>query len=258
VTADSPQSTAGGPPVAERARPGLRLRLSRFPATFGLIGVTVGVFILQLLSTQVMGFDVILALGAKVNRAIAAGEAWRLLSPVFIHVGLLHVFVNMYSLYAIGPAVERFFGAPRMLVVYLLSGIGGVVLSLAFSLNPSVGASGAIFGLLGALGMFLFVHRRTFGRAATFQFRQIVLVALLNLGLGLVPGIDNWGHLGGLITGAALTSAFGPSFVPVWGELDQPQLIDRRPWRVSWSKAVLAALILFALALAATQSPFAK
>ena len=252
MTTDSSQSN-----VAERARPGLRLSLSRFPATFGLIGVTLAVFILQLLSTQVMGFDVILALGAKVNNAIAAGEVWRLLSPVFVHVGLLHFFVNMYSLYAIGPAVERFFGAPRMLALYLLSGVGGVILSLAFSVNPSVGASGAIFGLLGALGMFLFAHRRTFGRAATFQLRQIVLVALLNLGLGLVPGIDNWGHLGGLITGAGLTSAIGPSYAPAWGELNQPRLIDRRPWRAAWPKAILAALLLFALALAATQSPFA-
>lgn len=245
-------------PAVARPQPSLRQRIGRFPATYGLIGATLVVFLLQLASTQLLGVDVVLALGAKINDAIAAGEVWRLITPVFIHIGLLHFFVNMYSLYAIGPAVERFFGSQRMLILYLLSGFGGVVMSMAFSASPSVGASGAIFGLLGALGTFLFIHRHTFGRAATFQFRQIVIVALLNLGLGLVPGIDNWGHVGGLITGSGLTAALGPSLEPVWGVETQPRLTDRRPWRTTWPRAVTALVILSALALVATRSPFAK
>jgi rhomboid protease GluP len=128
-------------------------------------------------------------------------------------------------------------------------------MSMAFSPNPSVGASGAIFGLLGALGMFLFAHRNTFGRAATFQFRQIVIVALLNLGLGLVPGIDNWGHLGGLITGVALTASVGPNLEPIWGSEALPRLTDRRPWRSVWPRTIVALLVLSALALLATRSP---
>jgi rhomboid protease GluP len=254
VTADPVQQ----PVVSRPPRKSLRRTIARFPATYGLIGVTLVVFILQLVSTQLFGVDVVLALGAKINSAIAAGEIWRLLSPVFIHIGLLHFFVNMYSLYAIGPAVERFFGSQRTLVFYLLSGIGGVVMSMAFSPNPSVGASGAIFGLLGALGMFLFAHRHTFGRAATFQFRQIVVVALLNLGLGLVPGIDNWGHLGGLITGVALTASVGPNLEPIWGGETLPRLTDRRPWQTVWPRTVTALIILSLLALAATISPFVR
>lgn len=253
MTADPVQQ-----PVIPRPQPSLRQRIGRYPATYGLIGATLVVFLLQLASTQLFGVDVVLALGAKINDAIAAGQVWRLLSPVFIHIGLFHIFINMYSLYAIGPAVERFFGSPRMLVLYLLSGFGGVVMSMAFSANPSVGASGAIFGLLGALGTFLFGHRHTFGRAATFQFRQIVIVALLNLGLGLVPGIDNWGHLGGLITGSGLTAVIGPSLEPIWGTETLPRLTDRRPWRTAWPRAITALIILSALALAATQSPFAR
>ncbi|HLC06102.1 MAG TPA: rhomboid family intramembrane serine protease [Anaerolineales bacterium] len=245
-------------PATSRPPQSLRHTIGRFPATYGLIGATLVVFLLQLASTQLLGVDLVLGLGAKINEAIAAGEIWRLLSPIFIHVGLIHFFVNMYSLYAIGPAVERFFEPQRMLVLYLLSGFGGVVMSMAFSANPSVGASGAIFGLLGALGMFLFRHRHTFGRAATFQFRQIVLVALLNLGLGLVPGIDNWGHVGGLIAGAGLTAVFGPNLEPVWGEESLPRLVDSRPWKTAWPKAVTALVILSALALAATMSPFVR
>lgn len=248
MTADPVQ-----PPPIARPQPSLRQRINRFPATYGLIGATLVVFFLQ----SLLGDNRVLEWGAKDNAAIAAGQVWRLLSPVFIHLGLIHFFVNMYSLYAIGPAVERFFGPYRMLVVYLLSGVGGVVLSMTFSANPSVGASGAIFGLLGALGAFLFVHRRTFGRAATFQLRQIVIVALLNLGLGLVPGIDNWGHLGGLITGSCLTAAVGPSLEPVWGTETMPRLTDRRPWKTAWPRAVTALVILMALAWVATKSPFA-
>jgi rhomboid protease GluP len=254
VTADPVQQ----PAVPRPPNRSLRQTIGRFPATYGLIGATLVVFLLQLASTQLFGVDLVLALGAKINSAIAAGEVWRLLSPVFIHLGLVHIFVNMYSLYAIGPAVERFFGSQRMLVFYLLSGIGGVIMSMAFSPNPSVGASGAIFGLLGALGMFLFAHRHAFGKAGSFQFRQIVLVALLNLGLGLVPGIDNWGHLGGLITGVALTAAVGPNLQPIWGGETLPRLTDRRPWQTVWPRAITALIILSALALVATLSPFAR
>jgi rhomboid protease GluP len=235
-------------------RKSLRQSIARFPATYGLIGVTLVVFVFQIL----LGNDLVLGWGAKDNAAIAAGEVWRLISPIFLHVNLMHIFVNMYSLYAIGPAVERFFGSYRMLVLYVLSGIGGVVMSMAFSPNPSVGASGAIFGLLGALGMFLFAHRHAFGRAASFQFRQIVLVALLNLGLGLVPGIDNWGHVGGLITGVALTASVGPDLRPEWGTETLPRLRDHRPWRTVWRRTITALIILTALALAATVSPFGR
>jgi len=257
-SADLPPGTPTPPPSP--ASPVLRLnaltaRLRRFPATYGLIGVTVLVFLAQLVGNQLAGFDVLAGLGAKDNQAIAAGQVWRLVTPLFIHVNILHLFVNMYSLSAIGPSVERLFGSPRLLVVYLLSGIAGVDLSLAFSPRPSVGASGAIFGLLGALGVFLFLHRRTFGRAAAVQLRQIVIVALLNLGLGLMPGIDNFGHLGGLLAGAALAWLVGPRLEPIVIEPTHVRLLDRRRWRDVWPRALAAAAVIALLALAALHSP---
>ncbi len=196
--------------------------------------------------------------GDKLNANIVDGEIWRLVTPVFIHVGLWHIFVNMYSLYALGPAVERLFSSQRMLVLYLLSGISGVVLSFALSPNASVGASGAVFGLLGALGTFLYRHRNRLGRAGRLQLRQIVMVALLNLGLGLMPQVDNWGHLGGLLAGIVLTWTLGPMLDVSWSEDRKPKLIDRRPWQKVRMTALFAAVLLAVLAFAASFSPFVR
>ena len=95
--------------------------------------------------------DLLLVFGAKVNSSIIAGEYWRLLTPVFLHAGIVHLLINCYSLYAIGTSVERIFGRPRFLAVYFVAGLLGNILSFMFSPNYGVGASGAIFGLLGAL-----------------------------------------------------------------------------------------------------------
>ena len=180
------------------------------PATLGVLAITVAVFAAQEVSIWLRGFDAVLEWGMKDRGGLHAGELWRLVTPIFIHAGVLHLAVNMYSLFVIGPAVERFFGRVRLLVVYLLSGVSGVVLSLALNPGRSVGASGAIFGLLGALTAFVYEHRKLFGAAASAQLRQIGMVLAINLVLSLTPGIDAWGHLGGLIAGAACGVLFGP------------------------------------------------
>jgi rhomboid protease GluP len=224
---------------------------SRFPGTFSLIGITLLIFIGQIAFTQISGFDLLLELGAKSRPQILGGQIWRFITPLFLHIGFAHIFVNMYSLYAIGPAVERFFGTPRFILTYLLAGFSGVTFSLAFNPFPSAGASGAIFGMLGALAAFLYRHRGLFGRFGRLQLRQIVLVAMLNLGLGLMPGIDNWGHLGGLIAGAALSWWLGPRFDIVWVWTDQGQLVDRLTWEQSRNGYILAAAIFCFLAIGA-------
>ena len=228
-----------------KSRPGFR----QFPGTYSLIAITLVVFLGQFLSVELLQFDWLLEMGAKSGPEILSGEIWRFITPIFLHVTIPHVLINMYSLYAIGPAVERFFGTARFVAVYLLCGIAGVILSLAFSPHPSAGASGAIFGLLGALGAFLYLHRGLFGRFGRIQLRQIVLVALLNLGLGLMPGIDNWGHLGGLLAGIALTIFLGPRFEAVWDSGENGRLVDRRPWDEVRALFIAAAGFLAAIAL---------
>ena len=242
-TVSTPPARSSAQPT--KSRPGFK----QFPGTYSLIAITLVVFLGQFLSIEFFQFDWLLELGAKSRPEILAGEIWRFLTPMFLHVTIPHVLINMYSLYAIGPAVERFFGTARFGAVYLLCGIAGVILSLAFSPYPSAGASGAIFGLLGSLGAFLYLHRDLFGRFGLIQLRQIVLVALLNLGLGLMPGIDNWGHLGGLLAGITLTLSLGPRYEVVWASVDDGRLVDRQPWGAIRVYFIAASGMLSALAL---------
>jgi rhomboid protease GluP len=221
-------------------RPSLNERIRQTPGTFSLIGVTLFFFLSQMVSAQLIGYDWVLEISVKSKPDILAGQFWRIISPMFVHVGITHIFVNMYSLYVIGPPVERFFGTVRFLVIYFLSGIGGVALSLAFSPSPSAGASGAIFGLLGALGAFLFIHRGLFGRMGQQQLRQIVVVAVLNLVIGLAPGIDQWGHFGGFVTGIALAASIGPRYERSQDTLGQTAMVDTRTWQSVRPDAILA------------------
>jgi rhomboid protease GluP len=240
-------------------RPSFRQRLKRFPATFSLIGITILIYIAQEISVYMYGFDLVATLGAKINAAIFAGELWRFITPIFIHAGIWHIFVNMYSLYAIGPGVEGFFGTQRMLVIYFFSGISSVIFSLAFSSYASVGASGAIFGLLGCFGAFLFIHRKSLGHSGRTYLRQVVLIALLNLALGLAPNIDNWGHVGGFLAGIALAWFLGPRFELRWRGINEPpEMVKLRPWTEVWPRAIPAAAVLVFLAYLAFLSPFGK
>ena len=251
-TPPSPTGAPGIPSAPAPVAPSFLQRIRRFPATFWLIAVTVLVFAAQLVSEMLVGGDLVLYYGAKINENLAAGEAWRLLTPVFLHAGLLHIGVNMYSLWALGPAVERFFGHARFLIVYLLSGMCGVLLSLVLSPDASVGASGAIFGLLGALATFLYLHRATFGQLGAMQLRQLVFVALINLAMGLTPGIDNWGHVGGLVAGAALAWFLGPRFSTTILPDGRPRLMDgrtRQQISVRIGLVVVSAIILSILAM---------
>ena len=254
----SPRNTPAPAPAEapiESMRPSFSEQISRFPGTFGLIAFTLVIFAGQFLSNQLLGLDLVLEYGAKSKIAIVNGDIWRLATPMFVHVGLTHIFVNMYSLYAIGPAVERFFLTARFLIIYMLAGVGGVALSLALSPFPSAGASGAIFGLLGALGTFLYLHRELFGKLGQLQLRQIVLVAILNLALGLAPGIDHWGHLGGLITGILLAWVIGPRYEIVWDDWGQSTYVDRQPLDSVWPRVVVATGVVIAFAVLSVMSP---
>lgn len=142
---------------------------------------------------------VLIDFGAKVNTLIQAGEVWRLLASTFIHIGIIHLAFNLYALWALGPLTEESLGHRRFFMIYILSGLGGSMASYLFSPALSAGASGAIFGLLGAL-LYYSYKRPSLWKSGLGM--NLVVVILVNLGFGLVqPGIDNFAHLGGLITG---------------------------------------------------------
>jgi len=171
-----------------------------------LVAANICVFLLQVISPSITRW------GAKLSGPILRGEQlYRLITPIFLHGGLTHLAINTASLLNIGPQVESIMGKNRFLATYLASGAFGNYVSSLFSPNPSVGASGAIFGLVGAYYTFLKTNQPLFGTAGESGMRALQQTFITNLAYGLLsPAIDNWGHFGGAIGGAAAAYAIGP------------------------------------------------
>ena len=171
--------------------------------TYILIGINILVFLYSMFSKT----DLLLKYGMY-TPFIKAGEYYRLFTCMFLHVDLIHLGFNMYALYVLGPQIESFFGKTKFTIIYLLSGICGSLLSMALNTEAlSVGASGAIFGLLGAMLYFGYHYRTYLGNVLR---SQIIPIIVLNLGLGFIlNGVDNYGHIGGLIGGILASMIVG-------------------------------------------------
>ena len=139
---------------------------------------------------------------------IRNGEIYRIITGGFVHIDIIHFACNMYSLYILGTQAESFFGKTKYTLIYFFSLITGSLLSIIFNINtPSIGASGAIFGVLGAMLYFGLNYRVYLGNNF---LKQILPVILINLAIGFVmPNIDNFAHIGGLVGGFFLTMALG-------------------------------------------------
>ncbi len=178
----------------------------RVAATEGRVTLIIAALIVAafVLKYAVPGFD---ARFYQLNVAVAQGQWWRLVTAMFLHVGLLHIAFNLYVLYVVGIPVEQALGRWRYIALYLLSGLGGAAASYALTAPYSAGegASGAIFGLFAAWWV---ITRRAGGDTTPVT----VLIGLNLVFSFLVPGIGYWAHLGGLGTGAllALTFAYAP------------------------------------------------
>lgn len=178
---------------------------------YTIIAVTGGVFLLQLLSQSSLGYDLPSAVGAKDNTAILQGQLWRLVTPLILHGSLIHIAGNMYSLFILGPILERFYGRTRFLLLYFLAGISGNIASFYFTSSPSIGASTAIFGLAAAQVVFVYRNRVIFGSQTRSILTNLFVVIAINLIFGFaVPGIDYVGHFGGLLGGFAFAWFAGP------------------------------------------------
>lgn len=177
--------------------------------------------------------------GALHGPLVVAGEPWRLATCMFVHVGFVHLAFNMYALYVLGPAVERLYGNAGFALLYLLAGLGGSFASVLWRpADSSAGASGAIFGLLGALLAFNLRHRRELPSwMASAQTRSLLVLIGINVGIGLlVPMVDNAGHIGGLVLGYVAGRALGRDLV------SSPRLDARRAKRA----ALVASLLVVA------------
>ena len=153
--------------------------------------------------------------GLKLSDKILRGEdLYRLVSPIFLHGGITHLATNAFSLNSVGPQVEEFFGPGRFLATYLVSGIVGNIVSAYQSPNPALGASGAVFGIIGSCAVFFLRNDGYFGERGDAMISSLTRTIGINLLFGAMsPMIDNWAHLGGLLGGASMAALFGPRLI---------------------------------------------
>ncbi|MGD0613430.1 MAG: rhomboid family intramembrane serine protease [Anaerolineales bacterium] len=201
---------------------------SRPVATYTLLALTTFIYILQFLG-QVLNADIVTALGIKDDALIRYGQLWRLITPVFLHASILHIAFNMYALFLFGRGIEARFGHRRFLLLYFLSAFAGNVFSFLLTPEQSLGASTAIFGLLAAEAVFLIQNRQLLGRQVNRSLLNLLFIAAINLLFGITPGsgVDNFGHLGGILGGIIFTWFGGPRW-HAEGIFPSLHLVDER------------------------------
>lgn len=173
--------------------------------TYSLVIINILMYIIPILFGT---YNALLDKYSIYGPAVRAGQYYRLITGTFIHANIFHLFFNCYALAILGSQLESFLGKPKYLIVYLFSALIGSLFSVTFAGNYySIGASGAIFGLMGSLVYFGYHYRVYLGNVVK---SQIIPLILMNLGIGfLVPGIDNSAHIGGLLGGVLITVALG-------------------------------------------------
>ncbi len=214
--------------------------------TYAIIGFTVFVYILQLLlGYSFSGMGLLEFYGAKINPYIRAGQLWRLITPVFLHGSPTHIFFNMYALFSIGTLLERHYGHARFTILYFLGAFAGNVFSflLGSENGYSIGASTAVFGLIAAEGIFFYQNRDLFGGYARQALSNTGVIIVINLLISLTPGIDGWGHAGGLL-GGAIFAWFASPIWKVAGVPPEIKLEDQRTLN-DWALGIVAVLVIF-------------
>ncbi|HBL30403.1 MAG TPA: rhomboid family intramembrane serine protease [Acidobacteria bacterium] len=184
------------------------MRLLQTPVTALLLAAIAVLFLVETWAGGSTSTQVLLALGANHPESVlGAGQWWRLVASMFLHIGIVHLLLNGWALFQLGGLFESVMGSFALLLVYFVSGVAGSLASLWW-MQPqglSAGASGAIFGVLGALIGFLFRHRDRLTPAARSLLSQLLGWAGINVVFGFItPGIDNAAHLGGCAAGLLL------------------------------------------------------
>lgn len=175
-----------------------------------LLALNVAIFIAQQVDPSIT------LMGAKNDQLIRRGELYRLFTPMLLHGDIQHLMANSYTMYNLGHFIEPLFGGPmQYLALYILSGLAGNALSFVSGRAPiSIGASTAVSGLLGAVGLFCYRHRHVWNLEG--PLRSVAQAVVINGVLGMSSArIDNFGHLGGLVGGAVCGWLFGPRLVPL-------------------------------------------
>jgi membrane associated rhomboid family serine protease len=190
---------------ARRSAPRLRPRLPRpRSVATAIIAVNIAVFVIDAVLRASGGSPSLLAAGAMIPVLVAQGEWYRLVTAMFLHIGLFHLLLNCFAIYVFGGLVEQALGSARFLAIYLATGFAGSAASFAFGdpARAAVGASGAVFGLLGAWLVFNLRRRSLMLGRANVQWALMLIGINLVFGL-IIPRIDWLAHAGGLVAGVA-------------------------------------------------------
>ncbi|CAJ1199849.1 rhomboid family intramembrane serine protease [Companilactobacillus nantensis] len=185
-------------------------RESKSYVTWFLLVVTIGIFLVETLAGGSQNYRTLLLMGAKTNSLVQAGQWWRLITPIFLHIGIFHIFMNGFTLLYVGQILEPMVGHWRFFVIYMLSGVMGNLASFAFGAENviSAGASTSLFGMFAAfLALGVIYRENRFLRELGKSFLGLIAVNLL-MDLTM-SGIDIWGHVGGAIGGLLLGYALG-------------------------------------------------
>lgn len=180
----------------------------KLPTTYTLIIINIVAWIILQILGGSTDTKTLVELGALTSLHLKLeGEYWRLLTSMFLHIGMLHLLVNCLSLFIIGSMTERIFGSFSMLLIYVMSGFSGGSVSYAM-LGPysvAAGASGAVFGCLGAVGSYFLLRKKIMGEVGRQSFNAVLMLAGINFVFGIiVPSVDNWAHIGGFIGGTLI------------------------------------------------------
>ena len=224
----------------------LRIPLTRPRWVWVFLAINVTIWLLMTLAGGSENSGVLIQFGANASPLVVRGEYWRLFTANFLHIGLPHLLFNSYALVVLGPEVEALFGSPRLITLYLLSGLSGSIVSFGLHTGSrlSAGASTAIFGLVGALLAFFIRNRRHFGDVGRRRVNHYLFVAALNLYIGLsVPGIDNLGHIGGFAGGLTLGWLLCPFYTVEFDGLER-RVVDLNSLRREWLGLALFVVLL--------------
>lgn len=181
------------------------------PVTLGLLVVLIAIFLGEVATGALESADALLSMGALSREDVARGEYWRLLTATFLHGGVDHLVGNAIALVILGMVCEHAFGRRQFLILYILGGVAGSLLSVLASPGPSVGASGAIFGLQGATIVLFRRHRQRL-LVRNRRIGAVMLVwAVYTIATGLItPYVDNGAHVGGAVGGALIARRLHP------------------------------------------------
>jgi membrane associated rhomboid family serine protease len=255
------QPSAVPPRESEPHRRGLPLPLHPLFWTYVLLGLIIVVFVIEQTLPFFVGFIlpylpseytgvtpqdfaggstnslVLILMGANFHPLVEKGQVWRFFTSMFLHIGFVHLFFNAYALLIFGRQMERIYGPGRFIIIYILAGLFGSLISFVFSqADLSAGASGAIFGLIGMQLVYFYKHKDLLGEIGRSGLTNTLFIIGINIFLGFSSrGIDNFAHMGGLIFGALLGYTMSPVYKLVDQYTSSPRLVDDRSiWSQVW------------------------